>query len=66
MKTFQRVRCPNCGSYCKRDAVKATSLLRTECGSCDYLMILCEETGRVIESYAPGLEFNALKISRRR
>ena len=62
MTTFQRVRCPNCGRYGKRDTVPNTTLLRTECGSCDYLMILCEETGRVIESYAPGLEFQALKV----
>ena len=62
MKNYQRVRCPNCGSYGKRDYVPNTTLLRTECGSCDYLMILCEDTGRVIESYAPGLEFQALSV----
>lgn len=37
--------------------------MRTECGSCDYLMVLCEETGRVIEAYAPGLEFSSLKVA---
>ncbi|TAE54161.1 MAG: replication restart DNA helicase PriA, partial [Nostocales cyanobacterium] len=28
---------------------------RTQCSTCDYLMINCTRTGRVVEAYAPGI-----------
>jgi hypothetical protein len=55
MNRIEKVRCSNCGSYGERHYVTGTSLVRTQCRSCDYLLIACEETGRVIEAYAPGL-----------
>lgn len=55
MQVTQRVRCPNCGSFGERHHIPSSDLVRTQCPSCDYLMITCEATGRVIEAYAPGL-----------
>jgi ribosomal protein S27AE len=52
--TVQQVRCPNCGSYAERHHLDDMDLQRTQCGSCDYLMITCAATGKVIEAYAPG------------
>ncbi|MCM1982200.1 replication restart DNA helicase PriA [Lyngbya confervoides] len=60
MNHVTQVRCPNCGSHATRDRVKNTSLIRTQCRTCDYLLITCNETGRVIESYAPGLSMVSL------
>jgi iron complex transport system substrate-binding protein len=31
------------------------SQIETQCLTCDYLMVICANTGRVIESYAPGI-----------
>lgn len=50
-----KVHCPNCGSHAERYYQEADSIMRTQCPSCDYLMISCTKTGRVIEAYAPGL-----------
>ena len=50
--TVQRVHCPTCGSSAERYYQEGT--VRTQCSSCDYLMTMCSETGRVIESYAPS------------
>jgi hypothetical protein len=47
--------CPNCGASAERCFITPQSLLRTQCGNCDYLLITCSRTGRVIESYAPGV-----------
>ena len=51
----QRVHCPNCGSHAERHHLMSDRLLRTQCPSCDYLMITCADSGRVIEAYAPGI-----------
>jgi hypothetical protein len=47
--------CPNCGSCAERHHLAAEQLIRTQCSTCDYLMITCSQTGRVIEAYAPGI-----------
>lgn len=49
------VRCPNCGSHAERHYLFNSQLIRTQCDSCDYLMITCSRTGRVVEAYAPGI-----------
>ena len=50
----QIVHCPTCGRAAERHYVAKTSQVRTQCDSCDYLMVTCMKTGRVIESYAPS------------
>ena len=51
----QQVHCPNCGSQGERHYLVDQNLVRTQCSACDYLMITCRETGKVIEAYAPGI-----------
>ncbi|HTL90012.1 MAG TPA: replication restart DNA helicase PriA [Leptolyngbya sp.] len=58
MQVVQTVRCPNCGSHAKRFHIQPDELTRTQCAECDYLMITCAKTGRVIEAYAPGIYAN--------
>ena len=55
MKTVLAIRCPNCGSPAERHHVLESQLTRTQCPTCDYLMITCTRTGKVIEAYAPGI-----------
>jgi predicted RNA-binding Zn-ribbon protein involved in translation (DUF1610 family) len=55
MQMVQKIRCPNCGSHAERYHLPSDQLTRTQCPSCDYLMITCSRTGRVIEAYAPGI-----------
>ena len=55
MEMLQIVRCPNCGSEAERYHVLSSQLTRTQCSICDYLMVTCSRTGRVIEAYAPGI-----------
>ncbi len=55
MQTVQSVRCPNCGSHAERHYLERDQLTRTQCPTCDYLMVMCSETGKVIEAYAPGI-----------
>jgi DNA-directed RNA polymerase subunit RPC12/RpoP len=49
------VRCPNCGSLAERRYFGDSHLVRTQCPSCDYLMVTCSRTGAVREAYAPGI-----------
>ncbi|MFZ4676640.1 MAG: replication restart DNA helicase PriA [Nodosilinea sp.] len=51
----QQVHCPNCGHLAERHHINPDQLVRTQCGACDYLMITCARSGKVIEAYAPGL-----------
>lgn len=51
----EKIRCPNCGAHGERDYIDIHHLTRTQCPSCDYLMITCSRTGKVIEAYAPGI-----------
>lgn len=49
----QTIHCPNCGSFAER--FYRIEITQTQCHSCDYLMITCSQTGRVLEAYAPGI-----------
>ena len=64
MNQTQCIRCPNCGAqairnYVTNDATIPISLnqvvSRTECPACDYLMVVCPQSGHVVEAQAPGL-----------
>lgn len=55
MQTIQKVRCPNCGSEGERHYIAHSYVTRTQCPVCDYLMVSCSRTGKVIEAYAPGI-----------
>lgn len=55
MQIVQKVRCPNCGSEAERHYITTRQLTRTQCPICDYLMISCTRTGKVVEAYAPGI-----------
>lgn len=55
MNTIQKVRCPNCGSHAERHHITSHSLTRTQCRCCDYLLVNCSRTGKVVEAYAPGI-----------
>lgn len=55
MQSIQSIRCPNCGSPAERHHLTQNHLTRTQCPACDYLMITCANTGKVIEAYAPGI-----------
>ncbi len=64
MSIIQKIYCPNCGSEGERHYITSSQIVRTQCPSCDYLMVTCSQTGRVIEAYAPGID--ARKLSMRR
>ncbi len=55
MQIKQDIHCPNCGSFAQRQYCLQTQLIQTQCPVCDYLMVNCSRTGRVVEAYAPGL-----------
>lgn len=55
MEMIENVHCPNCGSHAERYHLLTSHLMRTQCPACDYLMVTCSKTGKVIEAYAPGL-----------
>ena len=56
MQVLQKIHCPNCGSKAERNFIPDSQITRTQCPTCDYLMINCTRTGRVIEAYAPGIK----------
>ena len=55
MQTIQNIHCPNCGGEAERHYITDSQLTRTQCSHCDYLMVTCTQTNRVIEAYAPGI-----------
>ena len=57
-KTVKQIYCPNCGSNAEEIYYYHRSLTEIACPQCDYLLVKCSETGRVVEAYAPGLIFN--------
>lgn len=59
----QTVHCPTCGSAAERRYSTKTGQVRTQCDHCDYLMVSCAKTGRVIESYSPS--FSPMAFSSR-
>ncbi len=60
---IQNIPCPNCGSAAQRHYIANSNLTKTQCSACDYLMVMCSQSGRVIEAYAPGID--ARSFSRR-
>jgi predicted RNA-binding Zn-ribbon protein involved in translation (DUF1610 family) len=57
MQTITKIICPNCGSpSAERHQLSAQQLTRTQCHDCDYLLVTCQRTNRVIEAYAPGID----------
>ena len=46
--------CPNCGNSATETVID-DSIKRTACEACDYLLVQCLKTNKVIESYAPGI-----------
>jgi ribosomal protein S27AE len=59
--TSHQVHCPNCGRLAERHHLDQGKLVRTQCAECDYLMINCAVSGKVIEAYAPGLFADAVQ-----
>jgi len=53
--TVVAVRCPNCGNPAERHFLVKDQIIRTQCHACDYLLVTCDRTGKVIEAYAPGI-----------
>jgi predicted RNA-binding Zn-ribbon protein involved in translation (DUF1610 family) len=47
--------CPNCGNHAHRHHIPNRQLTRTQCPVCDYLLVTCTRTGKVVEAYAPGI-----------
>lgn len=61
IQTIQTIRCPNCGSQAERHYVKHSHVSRTQCSNCDYLLVSCTITGKVLEAYAPSITTNRYK-----
>ncbi|MFN5516489.1 MAG: replication restart DNA helicase PriA [Cyanobacteriota bacterium] len=51
----QIIHCPNCGSYAHRRHLPQLHIVETACPACDYLLISCEKTGKVVESYIAAM-----------
>jgi uncharacterized Zn finger protein len=64
MAIIEAVRCPNCGSLAERHHESFLAQVKTECNRCDYLMVTCTRSGRVVEAYAPGLSFERARIKK--
>ncbi|BAY83534.1 hypothetical protein NIES267_30230 [Calothrix parasitica NIES-267] len=70
MQEKQMVRCPNCGKLARRERFNKLlsdylnssekAVIKTECKSCDYLMIMGSYDGKVLEAYAPGISFKIM------
>ncbi|MGD1852246.1 MAG: hypothetical protein ACFCBU_17220 [Cyanophyceae cyanobacterium] len=54
----ETVHCPNCGQHAERQHIQESRVIRTQCPSCDYLMVTCSLTARVIEAYSSGCWFD--------
>lgn len=66
---IQTVHCPNCGSLAQREICTldanpsgttraSQTVVRTQCRTCDYLLVTSSDWVKVIESYAPGRTSN--------
>jgi hypothetical protein len=64
MSIIEAVRCPNCGSLAERHHLSFLAQVKTECNRCDYLMVTCTRSGRVIEAYAPGISFESISTKK--
>jgi hypothetical protein len=59
----QQICCPNCGSrQAERHYLPEQELIRTQCADCDYLLITCAATARVVEAYVPGVNKLAAQL----
>jgi hypothetical protein len=57
MPAITPIICPNCGSpSAERHNIHERQLSRTQCRECDYLLVTCQLTNRVVEAYAPGMD----------
>jgi hypothetical protein len=57
MQVITKIICPNCGSpSAERHNLVEHALNRTQCRDCDYLLVTCQRTNRVVEAYAPGMD----------
>jgi transposase-like protein len=57
MQNITKIICPNCGNpAAERYHIADRQLSRTQCAECDYLLVMCQRTNRVIEAYAPGID----------
>jgi uncharacterized Zn finger protein len=54
-KKREIIYCPNCGNHAEREYFKNQTIIQTSCPSCDYFMVNCSLTGKVVEAYAPGI-----------
>jgi len=54
MTNIQIIYCPNCGDRAIKYVLN-NSIRKTSCQGCDYLLVQCAKTGKVIEAYAPGI-----------
>lgn len=56
------IACPNCGSSAaERHILPESQIERTQCRDCDYLLVTCLRTNRVLEAYAPTIDFRKFK-----
>jgi Fe-S-cluster-containing dehydrogenase component len=62
MLLTQSICCPNCGSR-QAERHYLDGIVRTQCIDCDYLLISCSVTARVIEAYIPGANKLATQLS---
>ncbi len=59
----QKICCSNCGSrQAERHYLQEQELIRTQCADCDYLLITCAATARVVEAYVPGVNKLAAQL----
>lgn len=56
METRQTIHCPNCGSFALKSKLPQQNLISISCPACDYLIIHCPDSAKVLEAYAPGLK----------
>jgi ribosomal protein S27AE len=66
MQNITKIICPNCGNpAAERHHIASSQIRRTQCAECDYLLVMCLRTNRVIEAYAPGMDMGKSSRSMR-
>ncbi len=66
MQNSINIICPNCGNpAAERHQIVSRQIDRTQCGECDYLLVMCLRTNRTIEAYAPGMDMGKCSRSMR-
>lgn len=66
MSLIELIRCSNCGCHAERHHLALAGHLRTECDTCDYLLILDTKSGQVVEFQAPGTDVDYLHMRKKR